>query len=171
MSRSNKGHKFIVCVIDEVMNYLKTILIHQSKSEEIGDAIIEHVTTKYCVPEYIIMDQDKKFMSLLMNYLSKKLDIRIKTVASYSHQSLQAEHGSKPLLTILMKLLTNLGQMWPKYLPLAMFAYNTFHTPNLANYSPYELVFSRKPKLLLNIETMADIKVFGTFKDCYKLIK
>ena len=40
-----------------------------------------------------------------------------------------------------MKHLTNLGQMWPKYLSLATFAYNTFNTPNLVNYSPYELVF------------------------------
>ena len=49
--------------------------------------------------------------------------------------------------------------MWPKYLPLATFAYNTFNTPNLGNYSPYELVFGRKPKLLLNLETMPNIKL------------
>ena len=30
-----------------------------------------------------------------MNYLFKKLDIKIKTVASYHHQSLQVEHGIK----------------------------------------------------------------------------
>ena len=41
--------------------------------------------------------------------------------------------------------------MWPQYLPLATLAYNTFNTPNLANYSPYELVFARKPKLLLDL--------------------
>ena len=58
-----------------------------------------------------------------------------------------------------MKHLTSLGQMWPKYLPLATFAYNTFNTPNLANYSPYELVLGRKPKLLINLESMPDIKV------------
>ena len=59
--------------------------------------------------------------------------------------------------------------MWPKYLPLAAFSYNTFNTPNLDNYSPYELVFSKKPRLLLNIETTPDIKVSGTFKDYYNL--
>ena len=69
-----------------------------------------------------------------------------------------------------MKHLTSLGQMWPKYLPLATFAYNTFNTPNLANFSPYELVFGRKPKLLLNHETIPDIKVSGTFKDYYNVI-
>ena len=69
-----------------------------------------------------------------------------------------------------MKHLTNLGQMWPKYLPLATFAYNTFNSPNLANYSAYELVCSRKPKLLLNLDTIPDIKVSVTFKDYYNLL-
>ena len=72
--------------------------------------------------------------------------------------------------TILAKHLTNLGQMWLKYLPLVTFAYNIFNTPNLAKYSPYELVFSRKPKLLLNLEAMPDNKVSGTFKDYYNLL-
>ena len=58
-------------------------------------------------------------MSSLMNYLFKKLDIKIKTVAPYNHQLLQAEHGIKSLSTILMKHLTSLSEMWPKYLPLS----------------------------------------------------
>ena len=36
----------------------------------------------------------------------------------------------------------DLGQRWPKYLPLATLAYNTPNTPNLANYNPYELVLA-----------------------------
>ena len=148
MPRSNKGHKFIPCIIDSVTNYLITVPIPQSRSEEIGDALIENVIMKYCVPDYIIMDQDSTFMSSLMNNLFKNLKIKIKTLAPYNHQLLQAEHGIKVISTILMKHLTNIGQILPKHLPLATFAYNTFNTPNLANYSPYELVFSRKPKLL-----------------------
>ena len=101
MPRSHKGHKYILCITDEVTNYLITIPIHQSISEEIGDALIENVITKYCVPDYIIiMDQDSAFMSSLINYLFKKLDIKIKTVAPYNHQLLQAEHGIKSLSTI-----------------------------------------------------------------------
>ena len=135
MSRSYKDHKYILCVIDEVTNYSITVPIHQAKSEEIGDALIENVITKYCIPENIIMDQVSAFISCLMNYLHKKLDIKIKTVAPYNHQLPQAEHGIKSLSNILAKHLTNLGQMWPKYLPLATFMYNTFNTPNLGNYT------------------------------------
>ena len=64
----------------------------------------------------------------------------------------------------------NLGQMWPNYLTLVTFAYNTFNIPKLANFSPYELVFGRKPKLFLNLETTPDIKVLGTFKGYYTLL-
>ena len=58
-----------------------------------------------------------------------------------THQSLQAEHGIKSLTHILTKHLTSLGEMWTKYLSLGTFAYNTFNSPNLGNYSPYELNF------------------------------
>ena len=170
MPRSSKGHKFILCIIDEVTNYSITVPMYQSKAEEVGDALIEHVITKYCIPNCIIMNQDSTFMFSIMNYLFNKFNIKIKTVASYNHQSLQAEHGIKSLSNISTKLLTNLGQMWPKYLSLATFTYNTFNILNLANYSPYELVFRRKPKILLNLETMPDIKVSGTFKEYYKVL-
>ena len=58
MPKSNRGHTFILCVIDEVTNYLITVPLYQSKLEEVGDALIEHVIMKYCIPNCIIMDQD-----------------------------------------------------------------------------------------------------------------
>ena len=164
MPRSQKGHKFILCIIDEMMSYLITVPIFQSRSEEVGEALIEHVILKFCAPDCIIMDQDSAFMSNLMSYLFRKLNIKIMTVAPYNHQSLQAEHGIKTLSRILTKHLSG-GQMWHKYLPLATFAHNMFNSPNLANYSPYELVFGRKPKLLLDLETDPDVRVLETHRE------
>ena len=80
MPRLHKGHKFILCIIDEVTNYLKTVPIYQVKSEEIEEALIENVITEYCIPEYIIMDQDSAFMSSLMTYLLNKFNIKISTL-------------------------------------------------------------------------------------------
>ena len=111
MPRSQEGHKFILCIIDEMTHYLITIPIHQSRSEEVGEALIEHVISKFCAPDCIIMDQDSTFMSTLMNYLFRKLNIKITTIAPYNHQSLQAEHGIKSLSRILTKHLTGQGQM------------------------------------------------------------
>ena len=49
------------------------------------------------MPEYMIMDQDSAFMSSLMSYLFKKLEVSIMTGGPYNHKSLQAEHGIKSL--------------------------------------------------------------------------
>ena len=167
---SYKGHKYILCIIHEVTNYLITAPIYQARSEEVGGALIENVITKYCVSEYIIMDQDSAFMSSLMNYLLHKFDIKIRTGVPYNYQSLQVEHGIKSLSNILTKHLTNLGQMWPKYLSLATFVHNTLNAPNLGNYSPYELIFGRKPRSLLHLESTPNIKVSGNFNEYYELL-
>ena len=50
--------------------------MYQSKVEEVGEAQIEHIITKYCIPDCIIMNQDSTFMSSLMNYLFSKFNIK-----------------------------------------------------------------------------------------------
>ena len=170
MPRSQRGHQFILCIIDEVTNYLITTPLYQAKSEEVRDALIENVITKFGTPDYMIMDQDSAFMSSLMSYLFKMLKITIKTVGPYNHKSLQAEHGIKSLSNILSKCLTDQGQMWHKFLSLATFSYYIFHCPKLGSYSPYELVFRRKPRILTDIETNPDIKVSGMFKYYHTLL-
>ena len=171
MWKSHRGDRYILCVIDEVTNYIITVPVKQAKSEEIVEILINSVFSKYCVPDCIIIDLDSAFMSLLMSYLFKKLGIQIKTVAPYNHQSLQAEHGIKSLSNILIKHLTKSGDTWTDYLPFATLAHNMYNSPNLSNYSPYELVFGRKPKMLLELETDPDIKVSVTYKEYYKRLE
>ena len=86
MPKSHKGHKFTLCIIDVIANYLITVPIYNARSEDIDDALIENVISKYCIPDYTIMDQDSAFMSSLINYLFKKFNIKIKTVVPYNHQ-------------------------------------------------------------------------------------
>ena len=52
-----------------------------------------------------------------------------------------------------------------------MLAHNTYNSPNLSNYSPYELVFRRKPRLLLDLETDPEIKVAATYKEYYERLE
>ena len=60
--------------------------------------------------------------------------------------------------------------MWPKYLSLATFAYNTFKTSKLGSYSPYELTFGGKSKILIDLESNPDMKVSRSFKEHYELL-
>ena len=69
MPKSHKGHKYILHIINEVTKYLITVPMFQAKFEDVGEAILEHVIAKHCIPDYIIMDQDSAFMSSLVSYL------------------------------------------------------------------------------------------------------
>ena len=171
MPKSYKGDRYILYVIDEITNYIITAPVKQAKSEEIGEILINTVFSKHCVIDYIIMDLDSAFMSSLMSYLFRNLGIKIKTVAPYKNQSLQAEHGIKSLSNILTKHLTKSGDMWIDYLPFATLAHNMYNSPNLRNYSPYELVFRRKPKLLLDLETDPEIMLVVTYKEYYERLE
>ena len=45
-----------------------------------------------------------------------------------------------------------------------------FNTPNLGNYSLYDLTFNRKPRPLINLDSNPDVKVSGTFRENYELL-
>ena len=45
-----------------------------------------------------------------------------------------------------------------------------FNTPNLCNHSPFKLVFGRKAKILLDLETDPEIKVSKTYQDYCALL-
>ena len=64
MPKSYKSHKFILFIIDELTNYLITVPIHKLRSEEIGDAFIDNVILKCCIPDYKIMYQVIALMSV-----------------------------------------------------------------------------------------------------------
>ena len=53
---------------------------------------------------------------------------------------------------------------------VVMNAYNTFNSSNLGNYSPFELTFGRKLKVLVNTETNPGIKVSTNFREYYNLL-
>ena len=40
MPRLHKGHRYILCIIDEVTNFLVTVPIFQAKSEEVEEALL-----------------------------------------------------------------------------------------------------------------------------------
>ena len=128
MPRSQKGHWYILCMIDEMTNYLITTPLYLARSEEVGEALIENVISKFGTPDYMMMDQDSAFMSSLMSYPFKGLGITIKTVGPYNHKSFQVEHGIKSLSNILSKCLTGQGQMWHKFLSLAIHLQYISHT-------------------------------------------
>ena len=90
MPRSHKGHKFILCIIDEVTNYLITVPIYQAKTEEIGEVLIVNVITKVSGTfreYYELLNKRLKYLhDILLNFKSKMLAMINKAKAFFQHK-------------------------------------------------------------------------------------
>ena len=108
-------------------------------------------------------------MSHLTQTMLMSYGVKLITVSPSNHKSLLAEHGIKSLSNILMKHLTGLGLDWNIYCKPAMLVYNSYASPNLADFSPFELVFGRKANIYPEFEFKPQVPITGTNQS--KLLK
>ena len=171
MPESKEGYKFILVLICELSNFLIVSPMQNTKAETACKCLKDNLIGYFGVPTQIITDQDPAFMSSIIQYMFQQFQIQLITVGPTNHQSLKAEHGIKSLSSILMKHLANLGQNWPDFLYLSMLSYNSYASPNLNDYSPFELALGRKANLIPALEIKPEIKVTQTFKQTYEKMK
>ena len=116
---------------------------------------------------HIICDQDPAFTLSLMEAFALKLNINIIMVSPSNHKSLQAEHGIKSLLGLLVKHLSEQWN-WVSCLSYSTLCYNCYDSPNLDSHSPYKLVFGHKMLISPKLKIQPEVVVSGTFKDYYE---
>jgi hypothetical protein len=159
MPISDNKFKYILVLLCEVSNYIILSPLRSTTAPEVCEAIINKLFAYFGTPTHIICDQDPAFLSTIMQYMMKQYDIKMFTVGTTNHKSLLAEHGIKSISNILMKHLSGLGKNWDHFLPFSMLSYNIYSTPNLANFSPAEIVLGRKVKIIPELEINPDIQV------------
>ena len=108
-----------------------------------GEAVIDHVICKHGVQGYLIFDEDATFSSRIMQYVYKKLGLRIMTVSLYNHRNIRSATFNKPIIIMLAKWLVVEGKQWAYYLQMTMFTYSVFSSSDVDGLNPYKLNFSR----------------------------
>ena len=166
----NHGYTHILVLLCEVSNYMVALPLHSTKTSYILGVLQRGYLAYFGPPSHIICDQDPAFTSSLMEAFASQLDIKIIMVSPTNHKSLLAEHGIKSLSS---RLLKHLSEVWSWYncLPYARLCYNSYSTPNLDSFSPYELVFGHNMKMSHELEVKSEIVVSGTFQTYYERLK
>ena len=170
MPKSNKGYKYMIVILCEITNFLVTQSLKEVTASEVCRILVEEFIAYFSTPVRIVCDQDPAFMSSLCRYCFQQYKIQILTVGVTNHKSLQAEHGIKSLSNLILTHLTGLGRDWHIYAKPCMLTYNSFSTPNLDGFCPFELVFGREPRIVPILEVTPPVPVTGTFKDAYDLL-
>ena len=164
----SNGYTHILVILCEVSNFMVALPLHSTRT--ILDAFQKGYLAYFGPPTHIVCDQATAFSSSLMEAFAEKLNIRMIMVSTTNHKSLLAEHGIKSLSNLLVKHLSGLWS-WYNCLPYAMLCYNSYSTPNLDNYSPYELVFGHKMTLNPKMELEPQAVVNAQFHTYYEKLK
>ena len=170
MPKSNKGFKFLLVILCEITNFLVTHPMKEISAENVCTILVDEFISYFSTPVRIVCDQDPSFMSTLCQYCFQQYKIQLITVSVTNHKSLQAEHGIKSLSNMIITHLTGLGKDWHIYAKPCMLTYNSYHTPNLDDHCPFELVFGRRPRIVPILEVIPPVPVTGTFKQAYEIL-
>lgn len=140
------GNKFILTIQDDLTKFSYAYAIFNHEAETVANKICSFIFL-FGIPQSIVTDNGTDFTSNLIKEINKIFKIKHVTTSPYHPQSNGALERSHSTLKDYLKHFINKDQNnWDDFIETAMFAYNT-QIHSTTQFSPYELLFGRKPSL------------------------
>ena len=142
-TKSNKGNKHILTIIDLLMGWPEVIPIPNKSADTITKAFIRHFLPRHMCPRFILSDNGMEFKNQIFNKVTKDLGIERIFSAPYHPQSNgKLETFHKFLKPILKKMCAEDQDNWDDYIEQILGTYRG--VPNLTTgESPFLLVYGR----------------------------
>lgn len=145
MPASYTGYKHIMVVCDEISRFVICVPLRTLDAETICETLIHRIIGIFGPPSCIISDAASSMTGKLVSLLCDSLQIDRKVISVENHGSLQVERHIQTIGNFLMKHLGQFGKDWVRFVSTTCYAYNTFSSPYLGNYCPYELALNKEP--------------------------
>lgn len=147
VEQSQGGYGNILVITDHFTKYAVAVPTKNQTAKTTAEAFYNNFISNFGMPSKIHSDQGGNFESDIIKELCKILGIQKSRTTPYHPMGNGAtERLNRTLISMLGTLKPEQKADWKKYLPSLVFAYNaTIHEST--GYSPYELMFGRKPKL------------------------
>ena len=98
-------------------------------------------------PAYLISDQGKAFTGHLISNLCELCGVqKLRTLPYHAQTNGQVERMNQTIIRMISKLEQDKKACWSEHLPEMLAAYNSTHLA-VTGYSPYFLLFGRKPRM------------------------
>lgn len=148
----SEGYEHILVITDHFTKFAKAIPTKNETALTTARAFYHNFITVYGQPARIISDQGRNFESKLIKELCSLTGIsKSRTTPYHAMGNGACERFNQTLLKMLGTLSQDKKAKWKNYLPAMVHAYNC--TPHEATgFTPYELMFGRKPTLPIDTE-------------------
>ena len=148
--KSPTGNRYILTVIDYFTKWAEAIATPDKSAFQVADNLFK-IFMRMGIPRVITTDQgtefnnqfDKQMMSLL------QIDHRL-TTAYHPQANGLVERFNQTLQNMIAKYVDKNKEQWENFLDTCVYSYNTSKQES-TQYSPFELMFARKPVLPIDI--------------------
>ena len=150
MPKGIYNYEFLLVVVCEITGFVLAIPMIKHDAVTIAHALLEKLIFIFGPPQTLIIDEDRALSAKVMHYILDALKVNVKLVSPHNHGSLKTERYIQTINNLITRHLTGKGREWPLYVTSTCYAMNTFVSPT-TGFSPYELVFLKKPPDILNL--------------------
>ncbi|GFO42837.1 gypsy retrotransposon integrase-like protein 1 [Plakobranchus ocellatus] len=120
---SEAGHRFILTLMDYTTRFAKAVPLHKIDTESVAEALVD-IYSRLGIPEEVLSDQGKKFISDCMKEVCHLLGIKQKTTTPYHPMcNGMVERFNTTLKTCLRRLCSEQPRQWHWYINPLLFAY------------------------------------------------
>src|SRR6185437_13738364 len=149
---TRRGNQFIVTIAATFSKYFECAATAEVTTATIAEVVLELIICRHGVPEIMISDQGKQFISAIASVLYKSLGIRRITTTPYHPQANMVERYNKTLKQVLKLWVNETHSDWDVLMPYVRFAYNTeYHS--VSKETPYYVIHARDPRSVIDILT------------------
>ena len=147
LDKASNGSEYILLIVDHFTRYAQAYSCKNKSSLTAAKKLYDDFMLKFGIPSRLLHDQGREFENSLFKHLESLCGItRSRTTPYHPAGNGLVERMNSTLLQMLRTLPEDQKSKWPDKLNKLMFAYNaTKHTST--GYSPYYLLFGRKPVL------------------------
>ncbi|XP_068227703.1 uncharacterized protein [Palaemon carinicauda] len=139
---SEKGHQFILTMMDHASRYPDAVPLKNIDSESVAEALVD-MFSRVGVPEEILSDLGTQFTSDCMKEVARLLSMRQLTTTPY-HPMCNGlvEKFNGTLKQMLKKLCQEKPNQWHQYINAVLFAYREVPQES-TGFSPFEILYGR----------------------------
>ncbi|KAK5854605.1 hypothetical protein PBY51_004785 [Eleginops maclovinus] len=150
LDRSARGYRFVLVLVDYATRYPEAVPLRNISAKSVAQALF-HIISRVGIPKEILTDQGTSFMSRTLRELYELLGVRsIRTSVYHPQTDGLVERFNKTLKNMVRKFVHEDSRNWDKWLDPLLFAVREVPQSS-TGFSPFELLFGRKPRGVLDL--------------------